>query len=82
MRRVRLRAPGWSWILGRRFEPGDQVASGPGCATSDGEKFFDPLLQAPVLSEVAQQLLSGNPMPPTILYSALRARTALTRPNP
>ena len=32
------------------------------------------VLRASVLSEVAQKLLSGKPMPPTLLDSALRGR--------
>jgi hypothetical protein len=32
------------------------------------------MMRASVLSEVAQKLLSGKPMPPTLLDSALRGR--------
>jgi hypothetical protein len=32
------------------------------------------MMHASVLSEVAQKLLSGKPMPPTLLDSAIRAR--------
>jgi hypothetical protein len=32
------------------------------------------MLRASVLSEVAQQLLSGKPMPPSLLDSAIRGR--------